>query len=378
MFLDILLFLIVLFLPTQLGLHFWPLFSRAAGIRIDYLSPTLYFVDLLLIPYIGLSFTKIFPWLKKHTFGIVLFLFFCVINIIFAISPLNTAFWWLRICFYLLFLLSLRLNKVSWSRIKIPLLVSTYSIIILEILQFLRQSSINGLLYWLGERAYTNTTSGLANFSLFHLYIIRAQSTFSHPNSLAGYLLVVFLLLVIFKSDIYSKIIVTLGLFLTLSKGAILAYLLVFAFNINSLYLIYLFLFITCLQIFIPLIKSFQFVSDRLFLIEAFRKIIISHPLTGVGLGSFIPALTTVLPGSFLTLDKLQPVHNFILLSLSETGLLGLISSIFFIKKYKHVFLKADLLVLLAILLITGSFDHYWLTLPQNKLILCLALGLML
>src|ERR1035437_10261792 len=42
-------YLLVLFLPTQLGKHFWPNFSYVYGIRIDYLSPTLYFTDLLVI-----------------------------------------------------------------------------------------------------------------------------------------------------------------------------------------------------------------------------------------------------------------------------------------------------------------------------------------
>ena len=41
-------FLLLTFLPTQLGLHFWPGFSFIKGIRIDYLSPTLFFNDLLI------------------------------------------------------------------------------------------------------------------------------------------------------------------------------------------------------------------------------------------------------------------------------------------------------------------------------------------
>ena len=40
---------IAVFLPTQLGKHFWPSFSFVEGIRIDYLSPTLYLTDLLIL-----------------------------------------------------------------------------------------------------------------------------------------------------------------------------------------------------------------------------------------------------------------------------------------------------------------------------------------
>ncbi|MEK9176076.1 MAG: hypothetical protein AAB520_01390, partial [Patescibacteria group bacterium] len=42
-------YLLLLFLPTQLGLHLWPDFSFVHGIRIDYLSPTIYFTDFLIV-----------------------------------------------------------------------------------------------------------------------------------------------------------------------------------------------------------------------------------------------------------------------------------------------------------------------------------------
>src|SRR3989344_696217 len=44
----ILFYLIILFLPTQLGKHFWPDFSIVSGIRVDYLSPTVYFTDVFI------------------------------------------------------------------------------------------------------------------------------------------------------------------------------------------------------------------------------------------------------------------------------------------------------------------------------------------
>src|SRR5258708_34693956 len=41
--------LLILLLPTQFGKHFWPDFTIVSGIRIDYLSPTVYVTDLLLL-----------------------------------------------------------------------------------------------------------------------------------------------------------------------------------------------------------------------------------------------------------------------------------------------------------------------------------------
>ena len=45
----VLFFATILFLPTQLGKHFWPPFSNVHGIRVDYLSPTLYLTDLFIL-----------------------------------------------------------------------------------------------------------------------------------------------------------------------------------------------------------------------------------------------------------------------------------------------------------------------------------------
>ena len=50
---KIALFLFLLAIPTQLGRHFWPEWSRVVGIRVDYLSPTLYLVDMFWIIWIG-------------------------------------------------------------------------------------------------------------------------------------------------------------------------------------------------------------------------------------------------------------------------------------------------------------------------------------
>src|SRR4051812_29891213 len=48
-FSSLLYFLLLLLLPTQLGKHFWPPFAFVHGLRIDYLSPTVYLTDLLLL-----------------------------------------------------------------------------------------------------------------------------------------------------------------------------------------------------------------------------------------------------------------------------------------------------------------------------------------
>ena len=47
-------YLLLLLIPTQLGYHFWPDFAFVNGIRVDYLAPTIYLTDLLILG-IGIS-----------------------------------------------------------------------------------------------------------------------------------------------------------------------------------------------------------------------------------------------------------------------------------------------------------------------------------
>lgn len=373
MFSNLLLQLIVFFLPTQLGLHFWPAFSRAAGIKVDYLSPTLYFTDLLLLAFCFLNFASIFKWLKKYLLLVISILVFVLLNSLLGLSPLNSLLWWSRNLLYLLFFLTLCLRRVSWLQIKTSLLTSTILVVFLEIFQFLHQGSAGGLFYWLGERSFTSSTPGLGRLSWFGLDLIRPQSTFSHPNSLAGYLLLVYFLFQHFKSPLWSKMVVFTGLILALSKGALLAFLLVFTFQLNSLFLILGFLVLALGQILLPqIIGSYRFIADRLFLLAPAKTIISRFPIWGVGLGNFIPALGNLLPGSFLLPAKLQPVHNIFLLGLSELGLVGVTFFAVLGQVVRPKSFKPSIWILISLIVITGSFDHYWWTLPQNKLILLL------
>ena len=163
------------------------------------------------------------------------------------------------------------------------------------------------------------------------------------------------------------------GLILALSKGALLAFLLVFTFQLNSLFLILGFLVLALGQILLPqIIGSYRFIADRLFLLAPAKTIISRFPIWGVGLGNFIPALGNLLPGSFLLPAKLQPVHNIFLLGLSELGLVGVTFFAVLGQVVRPKSFKPSIWILISLIVITGSFDHYWWTLPQNKLILLL------
>src|SRR3989304_3945878 len=117
---------------------------------------------------------------------------------------------------------------------------------------------------------------------------------------------------------------------------------------------------------------------NRLVLAQASGKMLSKSPVWGVGLNNFIPELPTsgILPRVSWWL---QPVHNTNLLVLAETGIFGLLIYLGLVFKSLQAATKqkswAILLPVLAIL-ITGLFDHYWLTLQQNQLLFSLILGL--
>jgi hypothetical protein len=205
------------------------------------------------------------------------------------------------------------------------------------------------------------------------------MSIFSHANSLAGYLLLVFYLFTQKSAKIYQRLVPFLGILLSLSKSAIVALACVI-FNLKPEIMILGALALTLIQ---PLLQNFssnwQSLSDRLFYYPYLNKISPFKPITGIGLGSFIPSLGKNLPGSFLVPDKLQPIHNLIFLYVSELGVLGtvLLGLTLLVQKVYRILSSPPVLGLIALVLFTGAFDHYSWTLPQNKLIFLLALSIM-
>jgi O-antigen ligase len=102
------------------------------------------------------------------------------------------------------------------------------------------------------------------------------------------------------------------------------------------------------------------------------------HPLTGVGIGSFILKLADyALEGAII-----EPVHNIFLLAGSELGIIGLLLVIaLFISIALSVFKVRTPNAILASATIAGLgviclFDHYLWSLAPGRMMLALVLGL--
>jgi len=416
-----LLFLLLLVIPTQLGKHFWFDWSLILGIRIDYLSPTLYLADLVWIAFfiLEISMTKFQVFQTNHKkqlpkFKTLFFIAFVLVNILVAKSWWMAIYKWVRIGQLVWFGYFVSRNKKIVEKILIwvlPFWVGVESL--LAIGQIAKGGSLNGFWWWMGERSFDFNTIGIAQMSVVNNGIVRAYGTFSHPNSLAGFLLVSLVLWVKSKDSLSSykvfKVIKLnwcwwgvmwsgiIGIILTGSRTIWLLSLLSVVWlmwnnfkNIKNkgkilfLFAIVLFGVYKMVDYNYP-IQNFLGGWDENGLLKrgqlnlAALKMIKDSPLVGMGLGNFLVNLPNYQKNN--QIFWFQPVHNIVLLLISEIGLLGVIIfnfqfSIF--KKIKKLIKNNDkiMLLILGIIFLSGMVDHYWFTLPQNMWLLALIFAL--
>ncbi len=386
-------FLLILLLPTQFGLHFWPDWSYVAGIRVDYLSPTIYLTDLLIA---GLLFCSLFTseWYKKKKSLLIVFgiLTLALVNSLGKLSPWASLLKWgkvLELTLFALYLISQEKGRLKTIIIKaLPLSIITFAAI--GFLQIIFQGTIGGWFYFLGERNFTTLTPGIALYNLFGKLLLRPYSTFPHPNVFGAYMFVAAYALMTLKkekrvietlaiivgflaallsgsSGVYLGIIVALVLSLLVNKLAAIIKLL----PLGAVLLSFAFLFFS----FIAPSKNFpETIAKRISLAKASASMVSGAPLLGVGLNNFIVGLPTY-ASKDSALWVLQPVHNVVLLIFVEAGVLGLLLFVFLLEK---VFSKQTPLALaMVFLVVTGMVDHYWVTIQQTQILFALLVGLL-
>lgn len=411
--------LIVFFLPQQFGPHFWPAFAFVDGIRLDYLSPTFYATDVLILL---LSFFSLKPTLYSHATKkflshkfFIVFLITILIPLFYAKSPEAILLAYIKFAEFIF----LGLYIVSQFKKKdLQLFFSVFCTsacieAFLGSLEFTMQRSVNGLWYFLGERYFTPVSIGQAVVDTGSGVLVRPYATFPHPNVFAFYLFTasvfstyvshnsthkltraLFLILFIFFQII---------LFLTLSRIVIF---------INCVFLFYAYIFLPLKEnrkklrmwlallvasFFMLLLYTFYF-SQRFFnfqllsasiipradLIFISLKILSQNIMFGVGLHNFYfheAQFQRTLSGSYL-----QPVHNIFLLIATETGIVGLLIFVYFTifvfrKRMKANFnvqvfdLRVVFLILFLASIIQGLFDHYFITTQQGLLLIAFILS---
>lgn len=370
-------YLLLLFLPVQLGRHFWPVWSMVMGRRVDYLAPTLYLTDLLIIVllffwFIGLRNRYMNYVLRisdktliHNTSTIILIFIFVACNITASVNKMVALYSWFKVLEFFSLGLYIVKTKQNIALISFFLSLSVLYSSVLAIVQFILQHSVGGIVWWLGERTFADISPGIARvdfhfelfrfpFSFFHL---RPYATFPHPNVLGGYLAI--LLPGIIQSAsrrinnpirqpadqssnrkqkiirilyFLSIVLGTITLILTFSRSAWVAGII----GICSMnYVLWKEKMIKRFPVIYNTIPIILLILLLLFSVHANDESVVvrsqlnasslamwrQYPLFGVGLGNFLVRLPDFLPSR--TIFFLQPVHHVYLLFLAETGITG-------------------------------------------------------
>jgi O-antigen ligase len=421
-------FFIALFsFPLQLGKHFWPSFSFVLGLRIDYLSPTIYLSDIFIVLFIIFSlFSYFFPREKiqvKKTIFFFLFSFFLSLILSLLVNGPKPLFF-LKTAKILEFLLfSFFVSFLDFKKIFYPaILLLSLGIIwtsFIAIFQFGQQQSLG--LWLLGERKFNVSTPGISQVIYDNQLILRPYSTFAHPNLFGAYLALFlpWILFFLFRTKkiftffffLLSFLCGVIALFLTFSRTAwlvgfgstffILAFFLwqkrkkfPLHFPLQIIFTGAIFFTIICLFLFVGPFVLDRFLtigtsdSHSLVLRAKFAKaavsMFLSSPIFGLGPGNFIPKLPYFWQLQE-TIRVLQPAHNLILLVLAELGIFGATT---FILLFARTFIwlltpssrQKEMILLftlsLSSIFFLSLFDHYFWTLQQGLFAFWLILGL--
>lgn len=382
----------IFFLPTQLGKHFFFNFSYINGIKTDYLSLVFYFTDILIFIFFIFNFKKIISFLKNK--NILILFVFLMVNLIFSENKIISSYQVLRIfsLFIVFFIGKETFKIISEKKFLIIIFLMSLFQLSLSILQISLGRSIQGFFYFFGERLFNLSTSGIAKGTLDGIEFLRPYGTFSHPNSLAGFFILLYFFVLTYQN--FNKyfflknlnlLIFSFLIFISFSKTAIISFLLInflyyarslFINNFKSCYFCFFsrIIVISIVSlIFIQATTDPLTISKRVDLMKNSIEIIFKNPVFGVGLGNYLIAQSEFFSKYFLFFN--QPVHNIFLLFFSEFGFIfgGLIIILFFYQ-IKNI-IKMNIFLSILIFL-TGFFDHYWFTLQQNRLLVFFVYGI--
>ncbi|MBU2229152.1 O-antigen ligase family protein [Patescibacteria group bacterium] len=287
---------------------------------------------------------------------------------------------------------------------------------VIGILQFTFQKTISSK--WLGMALQESSVSGTSVVETATNRFLRAYGSLPHPNILAGFLVIGFIILLglyLEKKSALKNILpgmfalVSAGLFVTYSRSGWLALLLAVIFfsivafrkskrwriTIAKAAGIIVVVFLTFLLIYPETVstrvasssrleqKSF---SDRATYFQQSKELLDENWLHGVGINNYTFAVKetvdSTLPG-----PEYQPVHNVYVLSFVELGLFGLIvflalivqiarNSWLELKKHTVNHWVVVYSAIFGAMVIIFFFDHYFWTLSVGIMLFWLMLGL--
>ncbi|MFC1722154.1 O-antigen ligase family protein [Patescibacteria group bacterium] len=389
-------YLTILILPVNLGYHFLISDAYVKGLLLDYLIPTFYLQDFLIILLLALNIKRIRVKGDSSDKFLLWFLFSVFLSTLISDYFISSFTAFLRLSLYALFMLYVKNNinfNREYKRITIILGISILLISILSLFQWVKQSSVFDNYLFFGEQPYSISTPGINIENFFGESKVPPYATFRHPNILGGILsiLLVWFLLNIEK-NIFLKIAFILGvvvLFFTLAKFAWISFGLgLFVLFVHKKYetnwfkITYFIVMLSLVVGFIfpkfPYINIFSYHPSfyrRADLLIASYKLISKKPLFGVGYNSSTAFIDVHMP-SKNDIRFAQPTHNIFILTFVESGIFAFHAFLFFIfLKLKKSKVNIALTISLMQIVFLGSFDHYFMTIHQTQLLMWLILG---
>lgn len=423
-------YLLIFLLPIQLGTFFFLPQSYISGIRIDYLAPALYLTDIVAVVLILLNYKILLTFVFSRAFmfwklGIAILV---ILNTLFAIEPLIAAYTWIKVAEMVALFVIFRNMKIDKNNVLKAFAAGALIQIILVTFQVTQGHAMQGVAYFLGERAFTLSTPGISKVALDGVEVLRGYGSFSHPNSLAGFYLLVYTFFLFLRNARHPELDSgssakksgsPIGVGEDILRNSLLAIctlLILFSFSKIAIATLVLFTLVFVIQqkydcivcgfskILIPAILALIVFSaqgdvdsmeKRVYLAQSSLQIITQYPILGTGLGNYLYAQSEFpIPYGYFFL---QPVHNIFLLAVVELGALPLIVAMYHLTRnvYRTIKLQTFKLsnlrtfkiahshsrelatALILVLITTGMFDHYWLTLQQNMLLLPVIFGLL-
>jgi len=276
-------------------------------------------------------------------------------------------------------------SKVNLKKLSQALILSGVVQSLLGIWQFIIQWFWSNK--WLGLSLLNPAVSGVSVVESGWGRFLRAYGSLSHPNILAGFLVVCLLVCIILliyektknvaKWYYYALIILSVGLFLTFSRAGWLTLfgcLIIYgwskkvrqikqnSFLVASVWIVLIFIFLSIVNssLFLSRITGQQRLErlsnqQRLNQYREATGMINNNWLTGIGIRNYTFQLYN--QNQNLSAWDYQPIHNVFVLVWAETGIIGLI--IFILLIAKGLLRSNEFWIVFLAMLILGLFDHY-------------------
>lgn len=382
-------------LPIQLGTFFFFDYSFIRAVRVDYLAPALYATDILvavlILFYAKAAARTLFSRAALSILGVS-----CAAAV-FSIEPAVGFYRVVKIAEWIVLFgvvchTAAHASTWFWRGLLVGLAAATLAQFGLAAAQFIAKGSLQGVFYWLGERRLSLTTPDVAVAQIDGNLFLRPYGTFSHPNSLGGFYVLLVAFVLRFKPFLKYPRLQTLVL-----GPAILLVLLSFSKTaIGTLVLLGILAYLprlkrgACLPcsiaralVLFAVLTVFLLpqgdphtLSKRITLARNALSIMAQYPLTGTGPGNYLYAQAQF-PNRYNTYF-LQPVHNIFLLAAAEFGLLAVYPAILLWQRLRPHIARAAVASCALAVFITGMFDHYWLTLQQNFLLTAVVFAILM